>query len=111
MAKDTMARIHWVKITAPRPWKPQKEGDELVGSYGGKTVKNGVHGEYAVVLVRTEKGGFMVSGIQAVQSLDGAGVKEGTPVKIVFRGWATTTDDRKMKKFDVFMGELKLEEG
>jgi hypothetical protein len=45
------AQYNWRKVHTPLPWRPDAIGEELVGFYGGKSLRDGPHGQYEVVLV------------------------------------------------------------
>ena len=44
-------RYQWKRVEAPKRWYPKEVGQELVGFYSGKTVRNGTFGQYEVVLI------------------------------------------------------------
>jgi len=105
---DLRERYEWKQVEAPKMWRPRMLGEELVGFFGGKSVRNGRFGQYEVVLVHVpRRGSFMVSGTRVSQLVDAAGVGEGWPVRIVWRGHVVLAgeEERKMKLFDVFVAE------
>jgi hypothetical protein len=89
-------------------------GEELVGYYLGKTKRNGAYGEYTVVLlgVLDEAGAVgtprFVNGAALLNAVDGANVQIGALLRIVFGGLVEISGDRKMKAFEVFLGEGTL---
>lgn len=100
-----LQKFTWRKVTGPKPWKP-KEGDELAGFYGGKTVKNGKFGQYAAVFVRVPgRGIFMVTGTRIIQLIDAAMVEIGAPIHITYGGKKDIGDDKKMNLFDLQVAE------
>lgn len=102
-----LARFEWKKVRAPQTWRPKEDGEELVGFYGGKTLKNGKFGQYEVVIVHVPtRGSYLVSGTSIIQLIDGACVRPGHPICIVWGGVKALTGDRTMKQF-----ELRIAEG
>lgn len=100
---DLKERYDWKRIRAPKRWSPKDPGEELLGYYGGKTVRNGSYGQYEVVLVHVPNSStMMISGVQIVQLTDAANIQLGWPVRIV---WLGTVGERKMKCFDFFVAE------
>jgi len=108
---DLRERYQWKRVEAPRAWRPRMLGEELVGFYGGKTVRNGQFGQYEVVIVHVPaRGTFTVSGARIVQLLDASGIEPRWPVRVVWRGRVPlepTADGevREMKQFEVFVAE------
>jgi len=54
--EDLRERYGWKKVVAPKAWRPEATGEELIGFYGGKTTRTGAYGQYDVVLVSTRAG-------------------------------------------------------
>lgn len=109
-AVDLKARYAWKPVEIPKTWRPRTLGEELVGFFGGKSVRNGAYGQYEVVLVHVPgRGSFMLTGVRIVQLADASGVDVGWPVRIVWHGTKKIdTDDgeeRRMKLFDLFVAE------
>lgn len=109
---DLRSRYEWKQVEAPKTWRPKMIGEELVGFFGGKTLRNGQWGQYEVVLVHVPlRGSFMVSGTRINQLADASGIGVGWPIRIVWRGkvrLAEPTPDgevREMKQYDVFVAE------
>lgn len=99
-------RYKWNRIHAPRSWQPQAPGEELVGYYGGRTLRNGSFGQYEVALVHVPRGGTrMVSGVAIIQLLDSAFIDKGHPIRIVYKGTQPTTAGHDMKLFDLLVAE------
>jgi hypothetical protein len=101
--------IRWRKLQQPQFWRPSNAGEELAGYYLGRTLKDGAHGQYYVVLVAVpgEDGTtpYMASGSALIRAIDGGQVEVGSFIKIEFHGWKALSGDRMMKLFDVFVGE------
>ncbi len=109
---DLRSRYEWRAVEAPKTWRPKMLGEELVGFYGGKTVRPGQWGQYEVVIVHVPvRGSFMVSGTRINQLIDASGIGVGWPVRIVWRGKVTLAEPsrdgevREMKQYDVFVAE------
>jgi len=111
---DLRARYDWKKVEAPKAWRPQASGEELVGYYGGKTVRNGQWGQYEVILVNVPRRGiFMMSGTNIVQLVDAASIDIGHPIRVVWKGKIKLDKDKEMKVFEVFVAtdeEVGVEE-
>lgn len=126
---DLRARYEWKRIEAPKTWRPKHNGEELVGYYAGKSVRNGQFGQYEIVMVTVPRRGvFMISGTRIVQLADASGVQYGWPVRVVWQGLADLPPlavgerARTMKQFEFFVAEgdpvspedmplVKLDEG
>lgn len=108
---DLRARYAWKQVEAPKTWRPKMPGEELVGYFMGKTMRNGRFGQYEVVLVLVpHRGVFMISGTRIVQLADTAAVATGWPIVVVWRGSLPlpVNDDgevRSMKLYDLFVAE------
>lgn len=101
-----LKNVKWHKVSAPAPWHP-KDGEELIGYYGGRTTRQGAFGQYDVVLVLVPfKGAFMVSGTRLIQLVDAAMLGRGDAMRIVYLGKKQLEDDREMKLFELYIGEL-----
>lgn len=75
-------RHQWKRVEAPKRWSPKEVGQELVGFCSGKTVRNGVFGQYEVVLISVPaRGVFMLSGVQIVQLVDASAAEIGWPLR------------------------------
>lgn len=110
--QETLAhRYSWKKIHAPRTWSPKAIGAELIGFYGGRTTRQGVYGQYDVVLVHVpQRGSYMVSGCQILQLIDASMIEVGGPIRIRFGGHQALSDNKAMKIFELFVAELPVEE-
>ncbi len=103
---DLKSRFTWKKVHGPRIWRPKVPGEELVGYYGGKTLRNGAYGQYEVVVVHVPiKGTYLISGIQVVQLVDASSIDVRWPIRIVWRGTEALDEERTLKKFEVFVAE------
>lgn len=101
--------INWRKIKRPKSWRPKEPGEELVGYYCGRTLKNGQWGQYEVLTIIVPKiGAFMVSGIQIIQLADMAMLKYGAPIKIKFVGLKPVGQDHMMKEFELYVSDEDL---
>lgn len=99
-------RFKWRQVAAPRPWLPEAIGQELVGYYGGRTLKQGQFGQYEVVLVHVPLDGcYTLSGTRLVQLMDASMCSIGHPIRIVWQGVKETSPGRTMKLFDVMVAE------
>lgn len=97
--------MKWRKIHAPTVWRPQ-DGDELVGYYAGRSLRDGLHGQYEVATVLVPyKGAFLISGTQLIQLFDSAMISRGDAVRVVFKGRKPLEGEREMKMFELYVGE------
>lgn len=104
--KRILERFEWKKISAPRAWAPQVTGEELVGYYGGRTMRNGSFGQYEVVLVHVPvKGSLTISGIKIIQLLDAAMIRRGHPVRVIYKGHELLANGNTMRQFELFVAE------
>jgi hypothetical protein len=102
--------VKWHKLSFPKPWKPDEDGEELIGYYLGQTTYDGQFGQYNVVMlaVPTGKGysqPYTASGSALLRAIDGGQVERGQLVRVTFQGHKDLGDDRYMKRFDVYIGE------
>tara|TARA_Y100000310_G_scaffold255470_2_gene262916 strand:- start:69 stop:488 length:420 start_codon:yes stop_codon:yes gene_type:complete len=98
-------RLQWRKVEKPKYWKPE-EGEEIIGFYAGQTVVQRSWGEHTLILIHgLQSGTTMVSGMQAVQLIDGSGAKPGQVIRMVYKGTKTTQTDHEMKLFDLYVHE------
>lgn len=99
-------RCGWKKVQAPIPWQPKKLGAELVGLYGGRTVRKGPFGQYDVIIMHVPKRrSYMVSGTRIIQLVDSAMLEPGDMIRVVFQGFMELADDKKMRLFDLYIPE------
>lgn len=101
-------RFGWRKVEAPKPWRPTELGEELFGYYGGRTLRNGMYGQYEVIIVHVPyKGAFMVSGVKVIQLVDAAMITRGHPIRITWKGLVDVGTDgkRPMKNFELLVAE------
>lgn len=106
-ANDIRELYKWRKVEPPRMWRPATEPpQEICGFYGGKTVRNGVHGQYEVVLVHVPMTGtWMLTGIDMVQKIDAAVIPIGHPIRVVWTGNKELGNGHTMKTFEVMVAE------
>lgn len=106
-AKNKISRLldaDWVQVDIPRPWRPKYTGEELVGFYGGRTIRHGMYGEYTVILIHIPKlGAVTLSGTDIVQRVDAAMLEEGEPVRIVWCGYKELGDEKRKKIYDLWV--------
>lgn len=99
-----LQKLQWRKVQAPKPWRPDEPGEELIGFYGGRTLRSGRFGQYEVVILHVpKKGSFTISGTRIIQLADAACVGRGDPVKVVWKGTIEIGDDHTMKEFEMFV--------
>ena len=71
LAAELRDRFNWKQVEAPGLWRPDDIGEELIGYYGGRTLRTGPHGQYEVVIVHVpQQGAFMLSGTMIIQLID-----------------------------------------
>lgn len=95
---------------APRPragaLAPARAERELVGHYGGKTIRGGAHGQYEVAIVHVEEGPpMLVTGTKAIQLFDAAEISPGWPVRLRYLGMVATRSGRLMKDFELYVAD------
>lgn len=98
--------MKWRKVHAPIVWRPKDDGEELIGYYAGRSLRDGTHGQYEVATVLVPyKGAFLISGTMLIQLLDSAMISRGDAVRVVFKGRKPLEDEREMKLFELYVGE------
>lgn len=107
--------VRWYKLNRPKTWSPKNPEEEIVGYYLGQSLRDGQFGQYTVVMlaVPTGKGftqPYTISGTTLISAIDGAQIEEGQLVRIVYQGIKELGDDKRMKLFDVYVGEAMLDE-
>ena len=106
---DTVAPEGWRQVDIPLPWRPSKNGEVLHGFYGGQSVRDGIHGEYTVILVLTaDKKAWLLSGTEIVQLVAAAQLRRGDPVHIVWGGRKETAAGFARKHYDLYVPDNKL---
>ena len=105
-------RYEWKQVEKPKAWRAKAPGEELIGYYGGKTLRDGKFGQYEVAMIDVpHTGSFMVSGTEAIQLFDAAQIGIGWPVRVVWEGvqeWGepdAAGKKKTVKKFKVFIAE------
>lgn len=99
-----LMRAEWYEIELPRPWRPRVIGEELIGYYGGRTLRNGSYGQYEVILVTVPKMGcYTISGTDIIQRVDVARLQEGDPIKVIWGGRKDLGDDRYKKLYELYV--------
>ena len=105
-AEHIRERYEWKKVHAPKAWRPKDPGTELIGYFGGKTVRNGAFGQYEVVLVHVPlQGSYMVSGAHLIQLIDASMVNVGWPLRIVWLGMHLLDNGFNVKQFEIFVAD------
>jgi len=96
----------WVKVRAPRPWKPKQLGDVLVGQLLARTTKV-VKDEssYGVVVLQTEQGPLTIAGVVISSLFDASGAPIGATVRVVYRGEHVSLAGRKYRDFDLYLAQ------
>lgn len=98
----------WRKVAAPQSWRPQDLGEEIVGYYGGRTVRNGQFGQYEVVLIHVPyKGTFTVTGTQLIRLIDAACITVTHPIRITWLGGRATSGGKTEKQFSLMVADLE----
>ena len=106
MSDEIRERFKWRKVAAPKTWRPEEAGQELVGYYGGRTLREGKYGQYEVILVHVPlEGSYTLSGTHLIQLVDASMIVLGHPIRIVWRGLVETTAGHQMKTFEVMVAE------
>ena len=101
-----MERYKWREVTAPRTWRPEEIGEELVGYYGGRTLREGQYGQYEVIIVHAPgDGAYMLTGVRVVQLMDASMASVGDPVRIIWGGLKETGAGHHMKLYSVMVAE------
>lgn len=100
-------RFRWKKVAAPKPWKPTHNNDELVGYYGGQTLRDGQYGQYKVIILHVpgEPQPFTVSGTRIIQLFDASLVGIGHAVRVQYLGMKDMGNGHTMKDFNVYIAE------
>lgn len=98
-------KYKWTKVHTPHAWYP-KPGDELVGYYNGRTLRNGRHGQYEVVLVSVPyKGTMTVSGTGLINLIDSASIQKGHPICVKFIGLKELENEKSFKQFELLIAD------
>lgn len=94
----------WKKVQAPKNWRPEP-GELLEGVYGGRTLRNGMYGQYEVILVRvpSEATTYMISGVKIIQLVDTALLRIGEDIRVHFVGDIKLGEDRTMRNFELYV--------
>ena len=105
-------KVKWRKVSTPKPWHPTEPGEELIGLYGGRTMRHGQHGQYEVILIVVPyAGSYTVSGTRVIQQADAAQLERGYPIRLVFNGLKPITGrDVSMKDIDMFVSDERRPE-
>lgn len=95
-------RFKWERVKAPKVWRPTAD-EEIVGFYGGRTLRSGEFGQYEVALVHVpQRGSLLVSGTVLIALLDSGQIVVGQPVRIVYRGMVPIGEDKSYKSFELY---------
>ena len=99
-------RYKWKKVAAPKAWNPEVEGEQLTGFYGGRTIRDGLYGQYEVIIVHVPMAGaFTLTGTKLVQLMDASGATPGEPVIVRWLGHKETARGYKMKNYEVLVAD------
>lgn len=105
-AQELAHKLKWRRISLPTPWYPSVAGEELVGYYGGTTVRDGQFGQYQVIFISVPyKGTFVVSGTLLVQQAAIANLVRGQPVRLVFFGLKSIGENRMIKDIGLYVSD------
>ena len=103
---EIVDRYGWRRVKAPKSWNPIEAGEELIGYYGGRTLRHGQHGQYEVVIVHVpQRGSFFVSGVRIIQLIDAALIDTGHPIRVHFEGHKELPNGHRMKLFELDVAE------
>ena len=106
LEEQIRVRYKWRKIKAPQVWRPEVIGQEVVGFYGGQTVRDGKWGQYRIVIVHTPLvGSYTLSGAAICNLVDASAVPMGHPVRIVWQGHKDLGDGRTLKMYELFVAD------
>mgnify|MGYP007047028315 CR=1 FL=1 len=95
-------RYEWKTVKGPRRWRPENDGAEIAGFYGGRTVRDGKWGQYTVIIVHVPgRGSLTLSGTKLVQLMDSSMAGVGDPVLIKWVGYKDIGDGRQMKNYEL----------
>jgi hypothetical protein len=105
-AQRIREQYKWREIASPVPWRPEEVGTELVGFYGGKTMRTGKYGQYEVAIIHVPMDcSYMVTGTRVIQLVDASLAPIGHPIRIVWQGYKETGQGHNMKMFDVLVAD------
>lgn len=109
LAEDIRKRFAWRQVEVPKAWLPKEVGTELVGFYGGRTLRQSGRtdsSQYEVALIHVPNGGCVtVSGVKVMQLLDAANIEKGHPVRIIWQGTTETSKGYIMKLYNVLVAD------
>lgn len=104
--KEQTKNTPWRKIRAPKTWRPRDVGEELIGYYCGRTVRDGQWGQYeTLIVVVPEVGAMMISGTKIIQLADIALLENGQLIRVKFCGRKLLDGDREMKDFELYVAD------
>lgn len=109
LSEDIRKKFSWRRVETPKPWLPKEVGEEIIGFYGGRTLRRFGRSEsdqYEVALVHIPNEGCVtISGVRVIQLLDAALIEKGHPIRIVWQGTRLTAKNHEMKMFEVFVAD------
>ena len=96
----------WRKVSAPKKWHPA-EGEVIEGEFQGRQHKDGRYGPYQVMIIKATDGTVRtLSGAVINSLLDGACLKPGALVRVVFLGdRVNALGTQSYKDFDLYVAE------
>lgn len=98
--------VKWRKVKAPKAWRPTIAGEVLVGELLGRSTRTSHGDSYGVVVLNTDKGKQIVSGVVITSLFDAAMLPDGAMVRIVYRGNVDSLAGRTYRDFDLYVAEL-----
>ena len=109
--QDALRAKHaWREVPGTKVWRPA-EGEDLIGFFKGRRTKKGSFGPYEQIVLQVPyQGVFLISGTMLLNLVDGAALKEGDLVRIVYMGnqglgYDETGKEKKMKTFQLLVPE------
>jgi len=104
--KALREKYKWREVVVPQVWRPDEVGEEIIGKYGGRTLRNGQYGQYEVILVHVpDEGTYMLTGVRIVQLMDASMIELGHPVRVIWKGVKTTGSGYEMKDYEVLVAD------
>lgn len=104
MSHHEMPTPNWVKVESPRSWRPTVIGQEIIAYYGGKTIYDGIYGNYEAALLHVPNvGTFYVTGVRLIRLLDTTCPIRGALIRVVWKGYKQLDEEREMKDYDLYI--------
>ncbi len=96
-----MRSAKWKKVKGPTTWRPEIN-DELVGCFGGRSLRNGSFGPYEIVILHTDDRTYTVSGTVLLQLVESANPQLGDLLRVVYKGTKPTALQHDIKIFELY---------